>query len=74
VGKRSLNLMGTVNAKRDGRPFTGVSTNFLKVSHEVTRLVKEHASFLKTNDINDINDIAFFGTPDCHHCCFKTYE
>jgi hypothetical protein len=29
------------------------------------RLAKERASFLK---INDINDISFFGTPDCHHC------
>jgi hypothetical protein len=27
VGKRRLHLMDTFNAKRDGRPFTGVSTN-----------------------------------------------
>jgi hypothetical protein len=26
MGKRSLHLMDTTNAKRDGRPFTGVST------------------------------------------------
>jgi hypothetical protein len=29
------------------------------------RLAKKRASFLK---INDINDILFFGTPDCHYC------
>jgi hypothetical protein len=29
----------------------------------VTRLTKEPVSVLK------INDISFFGTPDCHHCC-----
>jgi hypothetical protein len=33
-----------------------------------TRLAKERASFL---NINDINDISFFGTPNCHHCCSK---
>jgi hypothetical protein len=38
----------------------------LKESHIVIRLTKERASFLK---INDINDLLFFGTPDCHHCC-----
>jgi hypothetical protein len=27
VGKRTYNLMDTVNAKRDGRPFAGVSIN-----------------------------------------------
>jgi hypothetical protein len=26
----------------------------------------ERASFFK---IIDINDISFFGMPDCHHCC-----
>jgi hypothetical protein len=36
------------------------------VSPKVTRLVSERASFLK---MNDINDISFFGTPNCYHCC-----
>jgi hypothetical protein len=27
VGKRTYNLMDTVNAKKDGRPFAGVSIN-----------------------------------------------
>jgi hypothetical protein len=31
----------------------------------VTLLAKNRVSFLK---INDINDISFFGTPDCHLC------
>jgi hypothetical protein len=38
---------------------------FEKVPHSDT-LTKERAFFLK---VNDINDISFFGTPDCHHCC-----
>jgi hypothetical protein len=37
-----------------------------KESQVVTRITKERASFLK---VNDINDILFFETPDCHHCC-----
>jgi hypothetical protein len=31
----------------------------------VIRLAKEQASFL---NINDINDISFFGMLDCHYC------
>jgi hypothetical protein len=50
--------------KRDGRPFTGVPTNFQKVPHSDTH-AKERVSFLK---VNDINGISFFGTLDCHHC------
>jgi hypothetical protein len=38
---------------------------FEREPHIVSRNAKERASFLK---INDINDISFFGTPDCHHC------
>jgi hypothetical protein len=38
---------------------------FEKVPHSDTH-AKERAPFLKANDINDIS---FFGTPDCHHCC-----
>jgi hypothetical protein len=29
-------------------------------------IAKERVSFLK---VNDINDISFLGTPNCHHCC-----
>jgi hypothetical protein len=39
---------------------------FLKESHIVTRLANERASFL---NMNDINDIPFFGTSDCYHSC-----
>jgi hypothetical protein len=39
---------------------------FLTESHKVTHLGNERPSFL---DMNDINDISIFGTPDCHHCC-----
>jgi hypothetical protein len=42
VGKRNLYLMESIR-KRDGRPFTGLSVNKLKESHEVTRLAKERA-------------------------------
>jgi molybdopterin-guanine dinucleotide biosynthesis protein A len=49
--------------KRDERPKR--VNKFLKESHIVTRLAKEQASFF---NINDINDISFFRTPDCHHC------
>jgi hypothetical protein len=31
----------------------------------VTRIAKEQASSL----INDIHDVSFFETSDCHHCC-----
>jgi hypothetical protein len=40
---------------------------FEKVPH-IDTLAKERTAFLK---FNDINDISFFGTPDCHHCCSK---
>jgi hypothetical protein len=39
---------------------------FLKECHIVTHRAKERASVL---NINAINDISFFGTSDCHHCC-----
>jgi hypothetical protein len=51
--------------KRDGGQFSGVSIIFEIVPHSA-RLAVEKASFLK---IKDINDISFFGTPYCHHCC-----
>jgi hypothetical protein len=35
-------------------------------TRDMTRLAIEKAAFL---NINDINDISFLGTPDCHHCC-----
>jgi hypothetical protein len=50
--------------KRDGR-FNGESIIF-ELCHIVTRLSIEKAPFF---NINDINDISFLGTPDCHHCC-----
>jgi hypothetical protein len=65
VGKRSLHLMDTVNAEKKWTAIYWRVNKFLKESHIVTRLAKE-SSFLK---INDINEISFFGTPDCHHCC-----
>jgi hypothetical protein len=38
---------------------------FEKVPHSDS-LAKERASFLK---VNDINDILFLGTLNCHYCC-----
>jgi hypothetical protein len=52
VGKRSLYLMDTVNAKK--RWTTIYWRGNLTESHIVTRLVNEQA-FLKMNDINDIS-------------------
>jgi hypothetical protein len=66
VGKRSLHLMDTINAKKRWTNIYSRVNKFLKKSHIVTRLAKERASFLK---INDIIVFSFFGTPDCHHCC-----
>jgi hypothetical protein len=63
VGKRSLHLTDTVNAKKRWTTIYWRVNNFSKESHIVTRIAKERASFLK------INDISLFGTPDCYHCC-----
>jgi hypothetical protein len=54
--------------KRDGRPIL-VCQQFLTESHIVNRFANERASFLNTNDINDIE---FFGTSDCYHHCFNS--
>jgi hypothetical protein len=66
VGKRSRHLMDTVNAKKRWMTIYWGVNKFLKKSHIVTHFAKERASFLI---INDINDISFFGTADCHHYC-----
>jgi hypothetical protein len=47
VGKRSLHLMGIVNAKKRWTTIYWRVNKSLKESHIVTRLVKERASFLK---------------------------
>jgi hypothetical protein len=70
VGKRSPHLMDTVNAKKRWTTIYWRVNKFLKESHIVTGLLKERGSFLK---INDINDISFLGTPDCHHYCAIAY-
>jgi hypothetical protein len=66
VGKRSLYLMDTFNAKEKRTTIYWRVNKFLKESHIVTSHAKGRASFLK---INEINDISFFEPPDCHHCC-----
>jgi hypothetical protein len=63
MGKRSLQLMDTVNAKERWTTIYWRVNKILNKSHIMTRFAKERASFLK------INEISFFGTPDCHHCC-----
>jgi hypothetical protein len=65
VGKRSLSLKDTVNAKMRWTTIYCRVNKFLKKSHIVIRFVKR-VSFFK---MNDINDISFFGTSDCHHFC-----
>jgi hypothetical protein len=54
VGKRYLHLIDTVNAKKRWTTNYWRVNKFLKENHEVTRLAKGQASFLKMNDINDI--------------------
>jgi hypothetical protein len=70
VGKRSLYLMDTVNAKKRCTIYWRVN-KFLKECHLVTRVTKERPSILK---IIDINDNSFFRTPKCHHCFHGTIK
>jgi hypothetical protein len=53
VGKRSLHLMATVNAKRRWKTGLLVFQQFWKESNEVTCRADQQTSFLKINDIND---------------------
>jgi hypothetical protein len=53
VGKRSLHMMDTVNAKKRWTTKYWSVNKFLKKSHEMTRFAKEWTWFLKINDIND---------------------
>jgi hypothetical protein len=53
VGKRSLHLLDTVNAKKRWT-----------TSYILARFANERASFL---NMNDIDEISFFGTFDCFH-------
>jgi hypothetical protein len=46
VGKRSLQLMDTVNAKKRWTTIYWCVNKFFKESHIVTRIAKERASFL----------------------------
>jgi hypothetical protein len=63
-GKEKSPSDGHCQCEKDGRPFPGVSIIFESVP--VIRIAKERAAFLK---INDFNDISFFGTSECYHCC-----
>jgi hypothetical protein len=53
VGKRTHDLMDTVNAKKRWK-----TIYFYYFGKERVIL-----------NINDINDFSFFGTPECHQCC-----
>jgi hypothetical protein len=61
-GKEKSPSGGHFNAKKRATIYRRVH-KFLKESHIVTRPAKKRASSL------NINDISFFGMPDCHHCC-----
>jgi hypothetical protein len=54
VGKRSLLLMDTVNAKKRWTTIYWRVNKFLKKSHIVTRIAMERALFLIIKDINYI--------------------
>jgi hypothetical protein len=54
VGKRSLHLMDSVNAKKRWTTIYWRVNKFLNMSYTVTRLIKQRALFLKINNINDI--------------------
>jgi hypothetical protein len=65
VGKGSLRMMDTVNAKKRRTTIYWRVNNFEKEPHSVPRCLKSASLlFLK---INDINNITVFGTPDSHH-------
>jgi hypothetical protein len=53
VGKRSLHLIDTVNAKKRWATIYWHVNKLLKKCHTVKRIAKGRASFLKINDIND---------------------
>jgi hypothetical protein len=53
VGKTSLHLMDTINAKKMDDHLLACQ-QFVTESHILTRLTNERASFLNMNDINDI--------------------
>jgi hypothetical protein len=61
VGKRSLRLMDTVNAKKRWMTIYWRVNKFLKKCYIVTHLLKSEHHFLKL--------MTFLGTPNCHHCC-----
>jgi hypothetical protein len=68
MGKKNLHLMlcfVTLSMqKRDGRPLTGVSIFFVRVTRsDAPYYILHLASILK------INDISYFETSDGHHCC-----
>jgi hypothetical protein len=65
VGKRSLHLMDTVNAKKRWTTIYW-RVKFLKESHIVNRFAKTRVYFLK---INKTYDNSFFETSDCRLCC-----
>jgi hypothetical protein len=65
-GKQKSPSDGHCQCKKEMDDHLMACQQFLKKCHTVTRLAIEKALFLK---INDINDISFFGTLDCHHCC-----
>jgi hypothetical protein len=65
VGKRSLHLMDTVNAKKRWATYLACQQSLERESQS-DRPAIDRASCLK---IKGIHDISCFGTPDCHHCC-----
>jgi hypothetical protein len=65
-GKEKSPFDGHCQCKKEiENHFLACQQIFEKVPHSDT-LAKERESILK---VNDINDISFLGTPNCHHCC-----
>jgi hypothetical protein len=58
--------MDTVNAKKEMDDHLLACQQILVREPHSACLAKERASLL---EIDDINDVSFFGTSDCHHCC-----
>jgi hypothetical protein len=70
VGKRTHDLMYTVNAKNRWKTICWRVNKYLKYNHLLPRFGKEQSIILY---INDINDISFLETPNSHHCCSTYY-
>jgi hypothetical protein len=65
-GKEKSPSDGHCQCQKEKDDLLPACQQFLTESHIVTRLANEQASFL---NMNDIDEILFFETSECRHCC-----